>query len=86
MPYKSNNTNQRGSENKGNPTGRGSDSSDFVNSKAGIKDAGLGASDPDLNDALSAKYLEEDGKPDEHLTKHPNRNYNKPDINKPSYS
>ncbi len=77
MPYKSKNTNS--SENMGDPTAEG-------NAKAGIKPVGEAMESPDRHDELKAKYTEGEDEPAQDLVRHKNRNYNKPDINKPSYS
>ncbi len=75
MPYKSNNTNQQSGENHGDPTGQGQ-------SKAGFKPV---SEDP-LHEMLRAKYTEGEDEPASDLKSHPNRNLNKPKIDKPPYS
>ncbi|AMM50806.1 hypothetical protein TH61_05910 [Rufibacter sp. DG15C] len=78
MPYNSNNTNQRGSENKGNPSGRGQ-------SKADVKQPG----NPDQikrDEEIVAKHVREGERPTQDAVTHPNRNTNKEDIDKPPYS
>lgn len=78
MPYKSNNTNHQSKENKGNPA-------------TGGKPKGDPNSTPVNEDELRARLAEEytnDGEADipPHMTNNPNRNYDKPDLDKPAYS
>ena len=79
MPYKSNSTNKQSKEHTGDPTAEG-------NPKAGIKPVGEALQNPDRFDELKAKYTEGEDEPAQDLVRHKNRNYNKPDIDKPSYS
>ncbi|QHL88051.1 hypothetical protein GU926_11660 [Nibribacter ruber] len=77
MPYKSNNTNQQGSENKGNPSGRGQ-------SKAEVKQPGS----PDQikrDEEIVSKHVRDGERAAPDAVTHPNRNTNKEDIDKPSY-
>ncbi|WP_192822612.1 hypothetical protein [Rufibacter sp. LB8] len=77
MPYKSNNTNQQSSENHGSPANRGTD-------KAGIKTTG---SPEDIQRAedIVAKHVDEGERPHPDAVTHPNRNTDKPEVDKPSY-
>lgn len=80
MPYKSNNTNKQSSENTGNPTGQG---------KGDLKDVNAAESLDALHDDLSEKYTDDNGEPNiggVNTGSHPNRNTNKPNIDKPRYS
>ncbi|RDC65734.1 hypothetical protein [Adhaeribacter pallidiroseus] len=77
MPYKSNNTNQQSKENTGDPTGMGKGNLTDINAEESLE----------ITDELSEKYTDENGDPDLPTTpgSHPNRNTNKPSIDKPSY-
>ena len=77
MPYKSNNTNQDSKSQKGQPTDRG-------NTKAGAKTTG-GPEDIQRAEDLVAKHLDDQESPVPEATTHPNRNTNKPNIDKPGY-
>jgi hypothetical protein len=80
MPYKSNSTNKQSKENSGDPTGTGT-------SKAGDKPVNP-ESESDLHEMLRAKYTDGEDEPtiDVKRGSHPNRNTNKPSIDKPPYS
>lgn len=79
MPYKSNSTNKQSKSQTGDPAGS-------ENPKAGLQDANT----QNLNnyEELEDKYTNELGEPNlgTHLGDHPNRNTNKPNIDKPRYS
>ncbi|WP_034256678.1 hypothetical protein [Adhaeribacter aquaticus] len=79
MPYKSNNTNQQSSHPGGDPAGKGVGGEKIVNSEA---------SEDALHDMIRAKYTDGEDEPtiDTRLGSHPNRNTNKPKIDKPPYS
>ena len=77
MPYKSNKGSQQGSENKGNPSDRGQD-------KAGVKTAGS-PEDIQRDEELVAKHVDEGERPHPDAVTHPNRNTDKPQIDKPGY-
>jgi hypothetical protein len=80
MPYKSNSTNKQSKENLGQP-------SDPGQPKAGVKPvADLG--EEDLHERLRAEYTDGEDEPtiDVRRGSHPNRNTNKPSIDKPPYS
>lgn len=64
---------------KGRPSDTGTD-------KAGLKDVGVERLD--VNDEMAEKYTEgSDELPADNIfSRHPNRNLNKPDIDKPAYS
>lgn len=78
MPYKSNSTNKQSKSNHGNPTGTG---------KGNMKDAHIENFDDQYNE-LEARYTDDVDEPtiDTRLGSHPNRNTNKPNIDKPRYS
>ena len=74
MPYKSNNTNQQSSENHGDPAGEG-------------KPKGTGNLPANADNQAQYEYLEQDDA-DQATTpelRHPNRNPDKPQLDKPSY-
>ncbi|AKQ47104.1 hypothetical protein TH63_17995 [Rufibacter radiotolerans] len=77
MPYKSNNTNQDSKSQKGGPANRGDD-------KAGAKTTG-GPEAIDRAEELVAKHLDDQERPVPEARTHPNRNTNKPNIDKPGY-
>ena len=80
MPYKSNNTNKQSRENLGQPTGAGQ-------SPAGVKPVDENSED-DFHEELRAKYTDGEDEPtiDVRRGSHPNRNTNKPSIDKPPFS
>lgn len=77
MPYKSKNTSHDSKSNKGEPTNHGT-------SKAGAKSTG-GPEDIQRSEDLVAKHLDDFERPVPEARTHPNRNTNKPNIDKPSY-
>ncbi|GEO05979.1 hypothetical protein AAE02nite_36430 [Adhaeribacter aerolatus] len=79
MPYKSNSTNKQSKENTGDPAGRGQ-------SKGGVKPVSPDSED-ELHERLRAEYTDGVDEPtiDTKLGSHPNRNTNKPKIDKPPY-
>ena len=79
MPYKSNNTNQQSSHPKGAPAGDGVGGEKPINSEE---------SEDALHNMLRAKYTDGEDEPtiDVKRGSHPNRNTNKPSIDKPPYS
>jgi len=77
MPYKSNSTNKQSKSQTGDPAGRGF--------SGGLKDAHT--ENLDLINDLEARYTDEMGEPNMGTPgSHPNRNTNKPSIDKPRYS
>lgn len=78
MPYKSNSTNKQSRRSPGHPAGKGIGS---------MKDANIENFDDQYND-LEARYTDDVDEPtiDTRLGSHPNRNTNKPNIDKPRYS
>lgn len=80
MPYKSNSTNKQSKDNLGDPAGTGQ-------SKAGFKPVNPD-SESDLHEELREKYIDGEDEPgiNVKLGSHPNRNTNKPSIDKPPYS
>ncbi|MBK0403676.1 hypothetical protein I5M27_11815 [Adhaeribacter sp. BT258] len=78
MPYKSNSTNKQSRSNLGNPAGKGTGT---------MKDAHIENFDDQYNE-LEARYTDDVDEPtiDTRLGSHPNRNTNKPNIDKPRYS
>lgn len=78
MPYKSNSTNKQSKSHTGDPAGRGQ-------SKAGFKTVDETALDA-RHEEIRNKYTEGPDEIPSHLKMHPNRNTNKPDIDKPAYS
>ncbi|ALD22188.1 hypothetical protein [Hymenobacter sp. DG25A] len=70
MPYKSNSTNQQSKENHGNPAGTGQPKAESLP---------VNQLDPDLEDRLEQEAADA-------RQRHPNRNLDKPDIDKPAYS
>lgn len=77
MPYKSNNTSKQAKRDMGDPAGTG---------VGGMKD--INAENSLANDELAEKYIDENGEPNiggANTGSHPNRNTNKPNINKPPY-
>jgi hypothetical protein len=78
MPYKSNSTNKQSRSNLGNPAGKGI---------GGMKDAHSDTFDDQYNE-LEARYTDDVDEPtiDTRIGSHPNRNTNKPNIDKPRYS
>ena len=80
MPYKSNSTNKQSKENLGDPTGQGQSSAAGKPVDPASEDA--------LHDMLRAKYVDGEDEPGTNvkLGSHPNRNTNKPNIDKPPYS
>ena len=63
---------------KGKPSGPGHE-------KAGLKDVNVERLEIELN--IEDKYTNEVGEPNSDIIeRHPNRNLNKPDIDKPAYS
>lgn len=77
MPYKSNNTNQQSKENHGSPS-----------QSEQPKGAGnLPVENLDEEQRLADEYTNDgvDEVP-AHLVNNPNRNYDKPDLDKPAYS
>ena len=79
MPYKSNNTNKQSSRPSGDPAGNGVGGEKIINSEA---------SQDSLHEMIREKYLDGEDEPtiDTKLGSHPNRNPNKPRIDKPPYS
>ena len=78
MPYKSNNTNQQSKENHGSPANSGQP-------KAG-GDKPLGQTG-DEEQRIADEYTEDGLDEARHdLLRHPNRNLDKPDLDKPPYS
>ncbi len=78
MADQTNTSNQSSSENKGNPAGAGQSAGDPT------------SENPEINQQtkrLADEYTEDglDEVPP-HLTNNPNRNYDKPDLDKPPYS
>jgi len=80
MPYKSNSTNKQSSENSGQPTGQGK-------SKAGFKPVNPDSESEEF-ERLRAEYTDDVDEPttDTKIGSHPNRNTDKPSIDKPPYS
>ena len=78
MPYKSNNTNQQSKENHGNPAGGGQPQGDPNSTPVNLSEE-----QQRLNDEYTEDGLDE---VPPHLTNNPNRNLDKPDIDKPPYS
>jgi hypothetical protein len=80
MPYKSNNTNKQSGENLGEPTGAGQ-------TRAGYKPVDENGED-EFHEMLRTKYTDGEDEPtiDVRRGSHPNRNTNKPSIDKPPYS
>lgn len=77
MPYKSNSTNKQSKSHTGDPAGHGI--------SGGLKDAHTDNLDQ-IND-LEDRYTNENGEPTMGTPgSHPNRNTNKPSIDKPRYS
>lgn len=78
MPYKSNSTNKQSSSHTGAPAGKGI--------SGGLKDAH--SDNLDQTNDLEARYTDDVDEPtiDTKLGSHPNRNVNKPHIDKPRYS
>lgn len=77
MPYKSNSTNKQSKSHTGEPAGNGI--------SGGLQDAQTDNLDQ-IND-LEARYTDENGEPNFGTAgSHPNRNTNKPSIDKPRYS
>ena len=78
MPYKSNSTNKQTKQPSGDPAGKG---------VGGMKDANIENFDDQYNE-LEARYTDDVDEPtiDTRLGSHPNRNTNKPNIDKPRYS
>ncbi|KAA9340046.1 hypothetical protein [Adhaeribacter soli] len=78
MPYKSNSTNKQSRGHLGDPAGKGI---------GGMKDANIENFDDQYNE-LEARYTDDVDEPtiDTRLGSHPNRNTNKPNIDKPRYS
>ncbi|GAA4357588.1 hypothetical protein GCM10023185_22400 [Hymenobacter saemangeumensis] len=70
MPYKSNNTNQQSSENKGAPAGEGL--------PKGTGDLPVNEYDPETQARLEQEALDAG-------LRHPNRNLDKPQLDKPDY-
>ncbi|MFB9863059.1 hypothetical protein [Rufibacter immobilis] len=77
MPYKSKNTSHDSKSQKGDPTDHGT-------SKAGMKTTG-GPEEIDRAEEIVAKHLDDQERPVPEAITHPNRNTNKPSINKPGY-
>ncbi len=79
MPYKSNSTNKQSKDNLGDPTGRGQ-------SRAGVKPVNPDSESEEF-ERLRAEYTDDVDEPtiDTKLGSHPNRNTNKPKIDKPPY-
>lgn len=80
MPYKSNSTNQQSKDNLGEPTGQGQ-------SKAGFKPVNPDSESEEM-ERLRAEYTDDIDEPtiDTKRGSHPNRNTDKPSIDKPPYS
>lgn len=78
MPYKSNNTNQQSKENHGNPADGGKSQGDPNSNPVNLSEEEQRLADEYTEDGL-------DEVPP-HLTNNPNRNLDKPDIDKPPYS
>jgi hypothetical protein len=80
MPYKSNSTNKQSKDNLGEPTGTGK-------TRAGFKPVDENSED-DFHEMLRSKYTDGEDEPtiDVRRGSHPNRNTNKPSIDKPPYS
>jgi hypothetical protein len=80
MPYKSNSTNKQSGSHTGDPAATGQP-------KAGLKDAGIDKMNDDL-DKIENRYTDDVDEPtiDTRRGSHPNRNTNKPHIDKPRYS
>ena len=80
MPYKSNSTNRQSKDNLGQPTGHGQ-------SKAAGKPVSPESED-ELHNMIREKYLDGEDEPgiNVKLGSHPNRNTDKPSIDKPPYS
>ncbi|HSI91369.1 MAG TPA: hypothetical protein VK927_09655 [Adhaeribacter sp.] len=78
MPYKSNSTNKQTKQPSGDPAGKGI--------QGGLKDANIENFDDQYNE-LESKYTDDVDEPtiDTRRGSHPNRNTNKPDIDKPRY-
>lgn len=78
MPYKSNSTNKQSADHTGQPAGKG---------VGQMKDANIENFDDRLNE-LENKYTDDIDEPtiDTRLGSHPNRNTNKPHLDKPPYS
>ena len=78
MPYKSNSTNKQSQSNTGDPAGNGI--------SGGLNDAN--SENLDQLNELEARYTDDIDEPtiDTRLGSHPNRNTNKPSIDKPRYS
>ncbi|MBF9235809.1 hypothetical protein I2I05_00225 [Hymenobacter sp. BT683] len=70
MPYKSNSTNQQSSENKGAPTGDGQ--------PKGTGDLPVNEQDAETQARLEQEALDAG-------TRNPNRNLDKPELDKPAY-
>lgn len=79
MAYNSNSTNKQSKSHSGHPAGRGIG--------GGLKDAHTSDAANNLDD-LEARYTDDVDEPtiDTRLGSHPNRNTNKPHIDKPRYS
>jgi hypothetical protein len=77
MPYKSNNTSKQSKRPGGDPAGRGVEGMKDIDAESSLK----------AMDELGEKYTDENGEPDIGPTtgSHPNRNTNKPNIDKPAY-
>ncbi len=73
MSDKSNNS----KENKGDPAGYGQD-------KAGVKTTG-GPEDIKKSEETVAKHVNEGERPNPDAVTHPNRNTDKPELDKPAY-
>ncbi|TGE09358.1 hypothetical protein [Hymenobacter fodinae] len=71
MPYKSNNTNQQSKENHGSPT--------QSEKPKGTGDLPVSNLDEQTEDRLAQEALDAG-------VRHPNRNLEKPDLDKPAYS
>ncbi len=80
MPYKSNSTNKQSKQPTGDPAGKGV--------SGGLKDANTENDNLDQLSELEARYTDDIDEPtiDTRLGSHPNRNTNKPSIDKPRYS
>ncbi|MCR5887519.1 hypothetical protein LRS06_06925 [Hymenobacter sp. J193] len=70
MPYKSNNTNQQSKENHGNPTGAGQPKAESLP---------VNQYDPEQEERLEQEATDAP-------QRHPNRNLDKPELDKPAYN
>ena len=77
MPYKSNNTNQQSRENNGAPGNEGQPK------EAGNKDLGREPENPELTDEYTEDGADKGQTPE---MRHPNRNVDKPQLDKSAYS